>query len=76
MLELRAATRPMSASRRPTRAAESPVERFLIESERRVIVHCQKLLHDPKVPVEDRRRVERLVAEAEARLRELASIHN
>jgi hypothetical protein len=76
MLELRAATRPMSASRRSTRAAENPVERFLIESEWRVVVHCQKLLHDPKVPVEDRRRLERLIRETEARLQGLASIHN
>ena len=76
MLELRAATRPMSASRRSTRAAESPVERFLIESERRVIVHCQKLLRGPNLSMEDQRRLERLLAEAEARLQERASIHN
>ena len=76
MLELQAAPRPMSASRRFTRVVENPVERFLVDSERRVIVHCQKLLDDPKVPIEDRRRLERLLAEAEARLRELASMQN
>ena len=76
MLELQAATRPMSVSRRSARVAENPVERFLVESERRVIVHCQKLLDAPNVPVEDQRRLERLLAEAEGRLRELASIQN
>jgi hypothetical protein len=39
-------------------------------------VHCQKLLHDPKAPIEGRRRLEQLPAEAEGRLQELASIQN
>jgi hypothetical protein len=68
MLELQAATTPMSASRRSTQPVENPVERFLIERERRVIVHCQKLLRTPTLLVEDRRRLERQLAEAEARL--------
>jgi hypothetical protein len=55
---------------------ENPVDRFLVESERRVIVHCQKLLRAPNLLLEDRRRVERLLAEAEGRLQELASIQN
>ena len=76
MLELQAATRPMLGSRRSTQVAEISVERFLVESERRVIVHCQKLLHAPNLPIEDRRRLERLLTEAEARLQELASIQN
>ena len=76
MLELQATTRPMSASRLLRRVADNPVERFLVESERRVIVHCQKLLRTPYLPVEDRRRLERLLAEAEVRLQELASIQN
>ncbi len=75
-MEFQAATRPIAAHRKPPRVAENPVKRFLIASERRVILHCQKMLHDPKVPVEDRRRVERLLVEAEGRLRELASIQN
>ncbi len=76
MLELQAVARPISASRRSKRVVENPVERFLVESERRVIVHCQKLLRGPNLSVEDQRRLERLLAEAEARLQELASIQN
>jgi len=56
--------------------AENPVEFFLVESERRVIVHCQKLLRRPNLPVEEQRRVERLLAEAEGRLQEFVSIQN
>jgi hypothetical protein len=55
---------------------ENLVERFLMESERRVIVHCQKLLCAPNLLAEDQRRLERLLAEAEGRLHELASIQN
>lgn len=76
MLELQAAPRPRLGSRRSAQVAEISVERFLVESERRVIVHCQKLLHAPNLPIEDRRRLERLLSEAEARLQELASIQN
>jgi hypothetical protein len=49
------------------------VRRFLIESERRAIVHCRKLLDDQNLPTEDQRRLMRLLAEAEARLQDLAS---
>jgi hypothetical protein len=66
----------MPPSRRSTRVAEKPVDRFLVESERRVIVHCQKLLRTPNLLVEDQRRLERLLAEADGRLQELASIQN
>ena len=76
VLESRGATRPVAANRKPPRVAENRVQHFLAESEWRVILHCQKLLQDPKLPVEDRRRVEGLLADAEARLRELASIQN
>ncbi len=76
MLESRAATRPMSAHRRSTRVAQNTAERFLDKSERRIIVHCQKLLHDPNVPIEDQRRLERLLSQAEARLQEIASTQN
>lgn len=76
MSELQAATRPIFVSPKSTRAAENPVERFLVESELRVIVHCQKLLRAPNLPIEDRRRLERLCSEAEARLRDLTSIQN
>jgi hypothetical protein len=76
MLELQTAIRPMPASRRSTRVAEKPVDHFLAESERWVIVHCKKLLRTPNLLVEDRRRLERLLAEADGRLQELASIQN
>jgi hypothetical protein len=76
MLKLQSAPRPTSASRRSTRVVENLVERFLMESERRVIVHCQKLLCAPNLLAEDQRRLERLLAEAEGRLHELASIQN
>jgi hypothetical protein len=48
------------------------VRRFLIERERRIIVHCRKLLDDPNLP-KDHRRLTRLFGEAEARLQDLAS---
>ena len=49
------------------------VRRFLIESERRVIVHCRKLLDDENLPTEERRRLTRLPGEADARLQGLVS---
>jgi hypothetical protein len=75
-MEFQAAIRPMPASRTSIQVADNPVDRFLVESERRVIVHCQKLLRAPNLPVEDQRHLERLLAEAEGRLQELASIQN
>jgi hypothetical protein len=44
-----------------------------IVSERRVIVHCKKLLDDQNLPTEDIRRLTRLLGEAEARFQDLAS---
>jgi hypothetical protein len=41
----------------------------LVESERRVIVHCQKLLEHQSLSIEERRRLLRLIGEAEARLK-------
>jgi hypothetical protein len=41
----------------------------LVESERRVIVHCQKFLEHQSLPIEERRRLLRLIGEAEARLK-------
>jgi hypothetical protein len=54
-------------------SAGDQVRRFLIESERRVIVHCRKLLDDQNLPTEDHRRLTRLLGQAEARLQALAS---
>ena len=76
MSELQAVTRSTGTSRRPPRVSENPVDRFLIDSEKRVIVHCQKLLGVPTLPKEDQRRLERLLAEAKARLQGLASTQN
>lgn len=45
---------------------DNPLERFLREGERRVIVHCQNLLRDPNLRIEDQRRLERLLAAAES----------
>jgi len=53
--------------------AGDQVGRFLIESKRRVIVHCRKLLDDQNLPTEDHRRLTRLLGRAEARLQDLAS---
>ena len=69
MLKLQSAPRPTSASRKSTRVVENLVERFLMESERRVIVHCQKLLEHQSLPIEEWRRLLRLIGEAEARLK-------
>jgi hypothetical protein len=57
-------------------AAPWPIGRFLVESERRVIVHCQKLRRSPNLLVEDQHRLERLLAGAEGRLQEFTSIQN
>jgi hypothetical protein len=43
-------------------SAGDQVRRFLIESERRVIVHCRKLLDDQNLPTEDHRRLMRFSA--------------
>jgi hypothetical protein len=68
MLELQTATRLPSSSGWVVPPADDQVRRFLIESERRVIVRCRKLLDDQNLPTEERRRLMRLVDEAEARL--------
>ena len=47
--------------------------RFLIESERRVIVHCQKLLAANNLPDEHRQRLGRLLEQARDQLRRMAA---
>ena len=47
------------------------VRRFLIESERRVIAHCRKLLAQPGLSFTERRRLSRLVGAAETELEAL-----
>jgi hypothetical protein len=43
-----------------------------MKSEGRVILHCRKLLDDPSLPTEERRRLLRRVSEAKGRLEGLA----
>jgi hypothetical protein len=49
------------------------VRAFLIESERRIIVHCQNLLKRDGLSGDERSRLTRLVREAEAELQRLAA---
>jgi hypothetical protein len=49
------------------------VRTFLIESERRVIGHCLRLLAAPDLSTEHRQRLTGLVAVAETELRRLAA---
>lgn len=49
------------------------VRAFLIESERRVIVHCQNLLKRNGLSDDERERLGRLASEAEAELQRLAA---
>jgi hypothetical protein len=49
------------------------VRTFLIESERRVIGHCLRLLAAPDLSTEHRQRLTGLVAAAETELRRLAA---
>jgi hypothetical protein len=46
---------------------------FLVESERRVIGHCLRLLAAPDLTAEHRQRLTRLVAAAETELQHLAA---
>jgi hypothetical protein len=64
------ANRPPPAERRD-RPLHDAVRTFLIESERRVTVHCQKLLEQQNLSNDDRRRRMRLAGEAEEELRRL-----
>jgi hypothetical protein len=73
MLELQTGTRSPPKSEWIAPSAGDQVRRFQIVSERRVIVHCKKLLDDQNLPTEDIRRLTRLLGEAEARLQDLAS---
>ncbi|WP_249151078.1 PAS domain S-box protein [Bradyrhizobium japonicum] len=56
----------------PSRHCAAP-HSFLIANERRVILHCKKLRDDPSPSTEERRRLMRLVSEAETWLEGLAA---
>ena len=69
MLEL--AHRPQLSERE--RHLPDGVRAFLIESERRVIVHCQNLLKRDGLSGDERDRLARLAREAEAGLQRLVA---
>ncbi|WP_157113439.1 hypothetical protein [Bradyrhizobium embrapense] len=48
---------------------------FLVDSERRVVLHCQKLLAQDDLPGELRQRLLRLAAAAEDQMQRLAGAH-
>jgi hypothetical protein len=72
MLELQTATRWPSPSGWPVPATDDHVRGFLVESERRVVLRCKKLLRAPNLPSEEQPRLMQLLEDAEARLRDLA----
>jgi hypothetical protein len=51
------------------------VRAFLIESERRVLLHCQKLLAQDNLLYGDRQRLLRLAADAEEEMQRLSGRH-
>ena len=55
------------------RHLQDGVRAFLIESERRIIVHCQSLLDRHGLSGEERQRLMHLAREAEAELQQLAA---
>jgi hypothetical protein len=73
MLELQTEIRPLSSNERFAPPAADRTRRFLVDSERRVILHCKKLLDDQDLIAEDSRRLTRIVNGAEARLQGLGS---
>ena len=73
MWELQTATTPIPQTEWFAPPTADRTRRFLVDSERRVILHCKKLLGEPDLPFEERRRLTRLLNEAEARLQGFAS---
>lgn len=67
-----AAWPPASQGERPL---PETVRAFLIESERRVLLHCQELLAQDNLPGDDRQRLLRLAAAAEEEMQRLAVRH-
>ncbi|MBI5323112.1 hypothetical protein [Bradyrhizobium sp.] len=55
------------------RSLPDAVRAFLVESERRVVLHCHKLLDNRQLPGEDRYRLARLSERAEEELRRLGA---
>ena len=67
---------PMPATWPPASQSEQPlpetVRSFLVASERRVLLHCQKLLSQDHLPDGERQRLLRLAAAAEEEMQRLA----
>ena len=64
-----AAWPPASPGERPL---PESVRAFLMESERRVLLHCQKLLVQDNLPRDERQRLRRLALAAEEEIQRLA----
>jgi hypothetical protein len=60
---------PASRGERPL---PQTVRAFLMESERRVLLHCQRLLARENLPDDERQRLTRLAVAAEQELQRLA----
>jgi len=60
---------PASRGERPL---PQTVRAFLMESERRVLLHCQKLLARENLPDDERQRLTRLAVTAEQEIQRLA----
>jgi len=61
---------PASRGERPL---PESVRAFLMESERRILLHCQRLLVQDNLPSDERQRLLRLAAAAEEEIQRLAS---
>jgi hypothetical protein len=57
---------------RGERPLPESVRAFLVESERRVLLHCQRLLLQDNLPGDERQRLRRLAAAAEEEMQRLA----
>jgi hypothetical protein len=63
---------PASQGARPL---PEPVRAFLVESERRVLLHCQRLLAQDNLSEGERQRLLRLTAAAQDEMQRLAGRH-
>jgi len=73
MWDLQTEIRPNSPSDGPPPSAADRTRRFLIDSERRGILHCEKLLDDRDLLEEERHRLTRLLKESRTRLQFMVS---
>ena len=71
MFDLRGKLRPSALPDQVFPSVDDEVGRFLVESEGRVVTHCRRLLEKQILPEGERRRLTRLLDEAEIRLQVL-----